>query len=294
MPLKFLIVDDSKAMQIIVKRILVVAGYSEHEFRFADNGEDAINEIINWRPDIVLLDWHMPGISGLKVLEKVQELQLKVKIGLITAEKDQTSINQAKAAGAMFVVHKPFTMQDLQESLIPALAGVSSVGNQSSPINHGIIFPCSSALGTILSTITGIEIKVEKIARLEAKQLSFPCKVTLYSDINKQIKAVQVLDENLCDRLSESFASSIYKGQAFDDKLFARAMLRSLTIIGACFHNLEKNEVLFPIKTHAMPKLIEKIMIMDQCSQEERLDLKFTFENSDVCYSILYLEKSNK
>jgi len=290
MLLKFLIVDDSKAMQTIVKRILFGAGYADHDFHFADNGEDAIQEIINWRPDVVLLDWHMPGLTGLQVLERVQELKLETKIGLITAEKNKASIAQAKAAGAMFIVNKPFTVEDLQENLVPVLAGVSPMADENMTVCKDVIFPSCSALAMLLSTITSINIKVEKVERLDITKLTLPCKIALYGDDEKQVKAVQVLDNNLNDRLAEAFASSVYKGQAFDDKLFAKALLRSLTIVGACFHDVKLNKELNLFKTYTMPKLVDKIIAMDKHPRDERLDLKFTFDNDDSCYSILYLE----
>ena len=89
MALRFLIVDDSEAMRIIVKRILVGAGYADHDFRFSSCGRDAIQQIIEWKPDMVLLDWHMPEGTGIDVLNKVKELNISTKIGLITAEKNQ-------------------------------------------------------------------------------------------------------------------------------------------------------------------------------------------------------------
>ena len=117
MTIKFLIVDDSKAMQSIVKRILHSAGYENHDFRFADNGKEALDQILTWQPDMVLLDWHMPEMTGIELLNKVKELNIKTKIGLITAEKNQQSILSAKNAGAMFIVNKPFTVEKLKESL---------------------------------------------------------------------------------------------------------------------------------------------------------------------------------
>ena len=64
---------------------------TESKKRFADNGKEALDQILTWQPDMVLLDWHMPEMTGIELLNKVKELNIKTKIGLITAEKNQQS-----------------------------------------------------------------------------------------------------------------------------------------------------------------------------------------------------------
>jgi len=291
MLLKFLIVDDCKAMRTIIKRILFNAGYADHDFHFCENGEDAITEIIDWRPDIVLLDWHMSGITGLQVLEMIRKLKIDTKIGLITAESNKQAIAQAKAAGAMFIVQKPFTLEDLRENLIPALAGMSPIEDEHLIFCKDIIFPLYSTLSLLLTTITNRKIKVEKVERLNIEELALPGKIVLYGDDQSQVKAVQILDVNLSDYLAEAFVQSLYADQPIDDKLLSKGLLKALTIIGACFHDIKKEKELRFLKTYLMPKLIDKVITMDRHPNDERLDLKFSFDDSDVCYSILYLEE---
>lgn len=292
MQLKFLIVDDSRAMRSIVKRILSGAGYSDHDFRFSSNGKDAIKQIINWQPDMVLLDWHMPEVTGIQVLEKVKELQLSTKIGLITAEKNQTSIEAAKAAGAIFVVNKPFTMEELKEALIPALAGVAPIDENNSFNNDALIFPSPSALTNILTTITGVNIRVKPVKNRNVSELSLPGKLALYANDDGQVRAIQVIDSSLCDRLTESFSTSVYRNVAIDDKLLAKAFLRSLTIIAACFHDRSNNKELNLTKTFTMQKLIDKIGSLDSIDKNERLDLQISFENEEPCFTTLYTNKN--
>lgn len=292
MTLKFLVVDDSKAMQTIVQRILASAGYEEHEFRFADNGKKALDTIIKWNPDLVLLDWHMPEMTGIELLDKVNELELKTKIGFITAEKNQASLKRAREAGAMFVVNKPFTVEKLKENLIPALAGASTL-TDSLPHVKEMIFPSTSALSTLLSTITDSKIKVEKVAPVEVSQLVLPCTLALYGDKQKNIKAVQILDSKTSDSLAEAFASSVFRGEAFDDKLLAKSLLKALSIMAVCFYSVEESQELRLLKTYNMQKMIAKVEKMSQIPPEERLDLKFTFQDGDSCYSTIYRESKN-
>lgn len=63
--MRILVVDDSKAMRMIVVRTLHLAGYEEHEIVQAENGRHAIEVISGAPPDLVLCDWNMPEMSGL-------------------------------------------------------------------------------------------------------------------------------------------------------------------------------------------------------------------------------------
>ena len=76
-------------------------------------------------------------------------------------------------------------------------------------------------------------------------------------------------------------------------KLFSKGLLKALTIIAVCFHDLKNQKELRLFKTYPMPKLIDKIVTMDNQPREERLDLKFTFDDDETCYSIMYLENQN-
>ncbi|HCV75646.1 MAG TPA: response regulator, partial [Pseudomonas sp.] len=63
--MKFLVVDDSRAVQTIIKRILANTGYRDIELRVASTGEEAVALLESWTPNLVLTDWHMPGMTGL-------------------------------------------------------------------------------------------------------------------------------------------------------------------------------------------------------------------------------------
>ncbi|TQV86623.1 response regulator [Aliikangiella coralliicola] len=293
MGIKFLIVDDSKAMQTIVRRILSNAGYSDHFFKFADNGKEALERIRTWNPDMVLLDWHMPEMTGIELLQRVKELRLETRIGLITAERNQNSIQRAKDAGAMFVVNKPFTVEKLKESLIPALAGVSSLKDEPIPITQELIFPSPSAVSILLSTITDSKIKVSKVEPISVENLTLPCTLALFGDSEKKVKAVIILESETVDKLSESFATSIFKGEAFDDKLLAKSLMKALSIIAVCFYNVKDSQELSLFKTYSMQKMISKVQRMNNVPKDERLDLKFTFDDDISCHAIICLESQN-
>lgn len=120
--MKILIVDDSKAMRMIVTRTLKLAGYDGHDTIEASNGVEALEKIEAESPDVVLSDWNMPEMKGIELLEKVRESGNNVTFGFITSESSAETKTLAKDAGAQFVLTKPFTAENMQAVLEPVLA----------------------------------------------------------------------------------------------------------------------------------------------------------------------------
>lgn len=119
--MKILVVDDSKAMRMIVKRTLAKtdtgAGATIVE---AENGKQALEMIRAEQPDLVLSDWNMPEMNGHELLEALNAEGIAPPFGFVTSESTPEMYDRAMAAGAKFLVTKPFTAESLQE----ALAGV--------------------------------------------------------------------------------------------------------------------------------------------------------------------------
>lgn len=115
--MNILIVDDSKAMRMIVKRSLRQVGYPEDAMHEADNGNDALVSIKGEMPDIVLCDWNMPGMSGIELLHALKSEGIDVKFGFITSIATPEIRQEAEGAGALFVIGKPFAPEKLKEAL---------------------------------------------------------------------------------------------------------------------------------------------------------------------------------
>jgi two-component system chemotaxis response regulator CheY len=115
--MQIMIVDDSKAMRMIVIRGLRQAGYGDAEFREASNGVEALDLIQDEAPDIVLCDWNMPDMSGIELLETLGERGTKVPFGFVTSESTPVMRKRALEAGAMFLLSKPFTPTALEDAL---------------------------------------------------------------------------------------------------------------------------------------------------------------------------------
>jgi two-component system chemotaxis response regulator CheY len=106
-------------MRMIVRKTLRLAGFEGHEFTEADDGAKALAAIKASPPDIVLSDWNMPNMTGIELLENLTKDAVKVKFGFITTEATPDMRQRATAAGAAFLISKPFSPESFKEILGP-------------------------------------------------------------------------------------------------------------------------------------------------------------------------------
>src|SRR5262249_48329648 len=114
---KILIVDDSKAMRMIVMRHLRQAGDDQFEFAEASNGLEALAMIRSDAPDLVLCDCNMPEMSGFELLHALRAEGSDVRFGFVTSESSSDVRAQAAEAGAQFLIAKPFTVESFAQAL---------------------------------------------------------------------------------------------------------------------------------------------------------------------------------
>jgi two-component system chemotaxis response regulator CheY len=115
--LQVLIVDDSRAMRLIVRRSLRQAGFGGHDFSEAASAEDALVQVQTNRPDVALLDWNMPGMSGIELVERHRAAFAGVRFGFVTSEASVEMRERATKAGAKFFITKPFTAEGFMAHL---------------------------------------------------------------------------------------------------------------------------------------------------------------------------------
>ena len=104
-------------MRMIVRKTLRLAGFEGHEFSEADDGAKALAAIKAAPPDLVLSDWNMPNMTGIELLENLTKEGTKVKFGFVTTEATPEMRQRATAAGANFLISKPFTPESFKEIL---------------------------------------------------------------------------------------------------------------------------------------------------------------------------------
>lgn len=115
--MKILIVDDSKAMRMIVTRTLRQAALPEHTIAEAEDGQVALDVLANGGITVVLSDWNMPVMSGLELLQALRSRGDRVPFGFVTSESTPAMRATAMQAGASFLIAKPFTAEDFTQVL---------------------------------------------------------------------------------------------------------------------------------------------------------------------------------
>ena len=129
--MKALVVDDSRVMRQIVIRTLRQAGYDWVDVVQAENGQQGLEAVRAENPDIVLSDWNMPERTGYEMLQALRASGESVPFGFVTSEGSQEMRDKAAAAGALFLIAKPFTPEAFADALEPVL-GKADVKQQSS------------------------------------------------------------------------------------------------------------------------------------------------------------------
>ena len=115
--MKILIADDSRVMRQIVIRTLRQAGHGGHEIVEAENGRQALEMVQTEAPDLVLSDWNMPEMNGIDCLAALRAAGSTVAFGFVTSEGSEEMRQRADAAGAAFLIAKPFTPEAFDDAL---------------------------------------------------------------------------------------------------------------------------------------------------------------------------------
>lgn len=121
-----LVVDDEFAIRDMLRMALEIVDYRCLE---ADNIQDAHAIVVDQRPDIVLLDWMLPGGSGIELLRRLkrEETTQEIPVIMLTAKTAEDNVIQGLEVGADDYITKPFAPRELI-ARIKALLRRSGVG----------------------------------------------------------------------------------------------------------------------------------------------------------------------
>lgn len=108
MPPVILIVEDEPAIRELLRMTLAASGFSSDE---AGDGIQALERIAAAKPDLVLLDWMLPGLDGLGVLRrlKADPATAELPVILLTAKSEESDIVLGLEMGASDYITKPFS-----------------------------------------------------------------------------------------------------------------------------------------------------------------------------------------
>jgi two-component system chemotaxis response regulator CheY len=115
--MKALVVDDSRAMRLILARALEPLGFAVCE---AVDGEDALKQVrAGLVPALVLVDWNMPNVSGIEVVRALADHPARsaLRVVRVTTETEVDRVVEALGIGADEYLMKPFTKEAVTEKL---------------------------------------------------------------------------------------------------------------------------------------------------------------------------------
>ena len=115
--MSILVVDDQQPMRKTIAFILRQLGLKN--VQFAEDGDEAWGIINTGRIDLVLLDWNMPRLSGLSLLERIRKSERhgQLPVIMVTAEAHADHVVTAAQAGVTDYVVKPFSPDTLAKKL---------------------------------------------------------------------------------------------------------------------------------------------------------------------------------
>lgn len=116
--IKILVVEDNKINQMITKKILAKMKLN---CDIVDNGEEAVDMVKNNNYDVVLMDIHMPGISGIEATKIIRTFDRELNIFALTAVTIEDKMQEFEEAGFDDIISKPFKQEDFEKKLFKAV-----------------------------------------------------------------------------------------------------------------------------------------------------------------------------
>jgi len=115
---RILVVEDQRVIADLLRDLLGGLGYA---VTIAGTGEEALSVASVYRPDAILLDLGLPGLSGHAVLRELQRLDAAVPVVIVSGNKNPELEQSTLAAGAFDYLAKPFGLRVLERVVAAAI-----------------------------------------------------------------------------------------------------------------------------------------------------------------------------
>jgi CheY-like chemotaxis protein len=298
--MRILIVDDSRAMQTIVRRGIEQLGYDQLELKKANDGQEALDIVRVWEPDLVISDWHMPEMTGLELLKALTREMLDIKVGFVTTESSPQRIKEALDAGALFIVQKPFDSKTLHEAVLPIIQG-STEGEKAlkeqeqkqeqkqeatSIQSEQIQLPHINTLKATLNSLSKSPLDIQASQAMQLNKKHYPYLLGLYGDKDKKsVNAIAIADINaacilgaLSGKVSEEDVHVTLAEKAIPKNIMdnCQAVLRTLE---TTLQNTQKGHHLSLRSSNVMRKKNTNVAKLLRKNSQNRLDITITLEN---------------
>ena len=118
---RILIAEDEPSIVTSLEFLLKNAG---HEVAVARDGEEGLRRVVEFSPDLVVLDVMLPSVSGFEVCRKIREMRdaCATRVLMLTARGGASEMQKGIAAGADAYMTKPFSTKELMEAVARLLS----------------------------------------------------------------------------------------------------------------------------------------------------------------------------
>lgn len=112
-----LIVEDNQSAALLLQTVLEDIGV--RQVQVVHDGESALAKLAVAEPgvDIVLCDWRMPKMTGIELLQKVRAVHNEMPFMMISANSDESSLQEARSEGVNAYLVKPYVPEDVEKKL---------------------------------------------------------------------------------------------------------------------------------------------------------------------------------
>ncbi len=125
--MNIMLVDDSRTIRNIQKRTLQQLGHTD--IAEAEDGVVALAKFNEKAPDFVLIDWNMPNMNGLELVQKIRETNKTIPLIMCTTEAEKSRVLEALKAGVNNYIVKPFTAESLGEKITQTMAKLAGAAS---------------------------------------------------------------------------------------------------------------------------------------------------------------------
>lgn len=157
------VADDQPANRIVLQRLLEKAG---HRTIFAENGEEVLDILAQDQPDLVIIDLHMPGLSGVDVIRQARVMQAgqpaRTPIIVLSADATVEAMKEAQRAGAYLYMTKPISVPKLLDTLsniaseVPMQPASDTVGRDSTATPEAALNSAVDSTASVLEELAGM------------------------------------------------------------------------------------------------------------------------------------------
>lgn len=117
---EILVVDDQPGIRLLLEDVFTNDGY---HVTTAETGKEALDQLKNGTVDLLLVDYHLPIVHGLEILQWLEQKEMKTPTIIMSGLAEEVTTQSKQFANVKEVVAKPFNIQDIRHTVHQLLTG---------------------------------------------------------------------------------------------------------------------------------------------------------------------------